>query len=436
MDRSKTGTTSGPPPFVALRELFQTSSSTKTSKVTATATKDNKLSQLAKEQDKGSKSRTSKDQSGTEQDKPVRIQLEKPAERPQRKPERKPEATPANRTSSGPPSRYLNDPKRGDFNEHNTNSRLPRDSRMIENQPAAGADDQSLGSRGRRQGGRQRGDPRGDDNDDYQPQSKPKSGYQLADFFGQKLDLGKKKTALGMYGDQYPQAESVRVESFKRDEQQIRNQGREDGSSKRYHSNYDTQARFGFKTDTHYSRGGQHSNENRHDYESNPNSFRARGGESREGYGKGGEQRQSRRDEGYREYTARDQSQKGHGHVDREYDPTLQKHQLGQRGKDGKKSYAGKGTEDSVSSTAHTKVKVDHRQLSDKNPRQNREPQSGRNADSYRKKNDKPPRVRDAWTDEVKVHTRSVGAREQSEDNHWDWIGSSSSAVPFSARRQ
>lgn len=432
MGRSKTGTASGPPPFVALRESSQTSSSTKTN--TSTASKDNKLSQSVKEQDKGSKTYTSKNKSENEQDKPLRIQLEKPVERLQRKPERKPEATPLNRTTSGLPSRYLQDPKRGGFNEHNTTSCLPQDSRLIEKHPAAGGDNQSSVSRGRRQGRRQRGAQRDDDDDDYQTQSKPKSGYQLADFFGQKLDLGKKTTVLGTYDYQYPQAESVHLESFERDEQKIRNPESKSVSSKKYHSNYDTQGRFGNKPDTHYSRGGQRLKENRHDYESNPDSFQARGRELRYGYGKG-EQRQSRRDDGYNEYTARDRSQKGH--IDRERDPTLhkQKQRLGQRDKNEKKSFAGKGTESSASSTAHTNVKMDHRQhYFDKKPRQAREHQSGIKPiteDSYRKKNDELPQVRDAWTDEVKVHSH-----EHSEGNHWDWIGSSSSAVPFSAKRQ
>ncbi len=133
ISRNRTGTTNGPPPFVPLINYRGKS------------TKDELP---ARKQTVEVKAPKPSQQSQQEPEKPTRMQMDKPKERLQRKPDRKPEASSANR----PPS--------------------------------------NMAARGQRQGrGRQREE---DDDDDYQPSSRPQADCQLADWFGPKLNLSDK----------------------------------------------------------------------------------------------------------------------------------------------------------------------------------------------------------------------------------------------------
>ncbi len=136
ISRSRTGTASGPPPFVPLKDYHGKSGS-----------RDDHL--ISKQTNILSKTSTPKltQQNQQEPDKPTRTQMDKPAERIQRKPDRKPEASLANKF----PTKQEN------------------------------------AMRGQRQG---RGRPREEDDDEYQPSNRPTGDYQLADWFGKKLKLG------------------------------------------------------------------------------------------------------------------------------------------------------------------------------------------------------------------------------------------------------
>ena len=142
ISRSRTGTASGPPPFVPLRDNHGKSNS-----------RDNRpTSKQTNELSKTTNTRKLTQQNQQDPDKPTRTQMDKPAERLQRKPDRKPEASFTNKLPT----------KQEDA------TRRPRQDR-----------------------GRQRED----DDDEYQPSTRPTGDYQLADWFGKKLKLSDNKTS-------------------------------------------------------------------------------------------------------------------------------------------------------------------------------------------------------------------------------------------------
>ncbi len=407
ISRSRTGTASGPPPFVPLRDNHGKSNS-----------RDNRpTSKQTNELSKTTNTRKLTQQNQQDPDKPTRTQMDKPAERLQRKPDRKPEASFTNKLPT----------KQEDA------TRRPRQDR-----------------------GRQRED----DDDEYQPSTRPTGDYQLADWFGKKLKLSDNKTSNWEDAITYDaMAEQLETSSlttnhshqhhYRNDAYSRRGNETQVREGTRYHRGRDRQERTdGFERamrapnershrsqqseypGTTNERHGTHRDNRTHIHNARGNRTHNERG-SRTHYDRGNK---THYDRGNRTHYDRD---KGASYDRPKYHTTTTTAHTDDRGNRthydrGKEASYDRPKSHTITTTAHTNGK---QQQTDKQyggpDGDSRKPylpqESSRQQEQcYQpKRKEEAPVVKEVWMQS-----------SASSSDHWDWLGSTTTAVPFSAKRQ